>query len=136
MRILLIGVCLAGVTLAGFGDVHRAAAASAARAHLAAPLSPTGTINVTVSSPTHKPKVNVPWPVKVRGSGVSPPAMSRGREERSVPGISSRTLQARGSGVVGTSRRRARTGSSAVTVRICGGGSGIPAVLTTVVPDP
>ena len=65
MRILLIGVCLAGVTLAGFGDVHRAAAASAARAHLAAPLSPAGTINVTVSSPTHKPKVNVPWPVKV-----------------------------------------------------------------------
>lgn len=61
LRVLLIGVCLATSALAGYADVHGAAAANATRARIAAPVP----IHVTVSSPTHKPKVNVPWPVKV-----------------------------------------------------------------------
>jgi len=51
LRILLTGLCLAGVALSG------SAAAS--------PVASVATVHVTVSAATHKPKVNVPWPVKV-----------------------------------------------------------------------
>jgi hypothetical protein len=60
LKFLVICLCLAGATLAGSTDVH-AAAAAASTTRASAPVR----IHVTVSSPTHKPKVNVPWPVKI-----------------------------------------------------------------------
>jgi len=62
MRILVTGLCLGGVALAG---AQGAAAADASRTHHAMRALSATTIHVTVSSPTHRPKVNVPWPVKV-----------------------------------------------------------------------
>lgn len=51
--VLLGSACLAGFAPAASAGVRGLAAAAA-------------TVHVTVISPTHKPKVNVPWPVKVR----------------------------------------------------------------------
>ena len=65
IRILVTGLCLAGVALAGHVGVRGAAAAGATRTRQAAAALSAPMIHVTVSSPTHKPKANVPWPVKV-----------------------------------------------------------------------
>ena len=61
LRSLVIGLCLGGATIAGYADAPGAAAARTTPARTVAAV----TIHVTVSSPTHTPKVNVPWPVKV-----------------------------------------------------------------------
>jgi len=65
----LLGVCLVGaVTLSGAGGAGGARGAATALAtptRVATPVASAATVEVTVSSPTHKPKVNVPWPVKV-----------------------------------------------------------------------
>lgn len=54
MKIVRVSSCAAALLLAGLGAVPAAAAATSAAG-----------IRVTIVSPTHHPKVNVPWPVKV-----------------------------------------------------------------------
>lgn len=65
IRIVVTGLCVTGVVFACYARVQGAAAADSARTRHAAPAVSAAMIHVTVSSPTHKPKVNVPWPVKV-----------------------------------------------------------------------
>jgi hypothetical protein len=66
--ILLVGAGGAGAVLAGCGGSSHPAATTTAAASTAvgtttAPARPR--IHVTLTSPTHRPKVNVPWPVKI-----------------------------------------------------------------------
>jgi hypothetical protein len=63
--LLILGACLTGFALVGPRPLESAAAAGAVSAGGTSAAVSVGGVRVTVSSPTHRPKVNVPWPVRV-----------------------------------------------------------------------
>ena len=75
MRGLLAGICSASLVLTGCGGGQQATTKATTTAASSTGASTTTTraqVRVTISSPTHAPKVNVPWPVRITatdGSG-------------------------------------------------------------------
>ena len=61
MRITMVAVLAAALVVAGLGLGHAAAGTRG----LAVGATARGSIHVTLVASTHKPKVNVPWPVSV-----------------------------------------------------------------------
>ena len=61
MRITLVGVLATGLAVAALGVGNAAAGTRALAGRTSAP----GSIRVTLVASTHKPKVNLPWPVNV-----------------------------------------------------------------------
>ena len=63
LRLVAATLVLSGFALVGYG--HGQGGAQAAQARSVTAVAPLAHIEVTISSPSHTPKVNVPWPVKV-----------------------------------------------------------------------
>jgi hypothetical protein len=71
---LLAGICAGSLVLAGCGGGKKAppTTTTATTTNPAATTTaPAGRLRVTIVSPTHRPKVNVPWPVKVTAADAS-----------------------------------------------------------------
>ena len=64
-KLLVLGACLTGFVLIGPRLLESASAAGAVHPRGTPAAVSVGGVRVAVSSPTHRPKVNVPWPVRV-----------------------------------------------------------------------